>query len=121
MLMRDFYCTVNCLFIMCTHTSRIHYNLTLVFIRFLVKGIDDVALYSKAREILIIMGEYFQIQDDYLGKQKRESERRRSRESYEKERRKWRSGEKGEGKEKRTKVKGKERERGGEERYQECK
>ena len=79
MLMRDFYCTVNCLFIMCTHTSRIHYNLTLVFIRFLVKGIDDVALYSKAREILIIMGEYFQIQDDYLGKQKRESERWRRR------------------------------------------
>ena len=80
------------LFILCIHTSRIHYNLTLVFIRFLVKGIDDVALYSKAREILIIMGEYFQIQDDYLGKQKREveeeeeekreSERRRSRESY---------------------------------------
>ena len=83
MLMRDFYCTVNCLFIylfiLCIHTSRFHYNLTLVFIRFLVKGIDDVALYSKAREILIIMGEYFQIQDDYLGKQKRESERWRRR------------------------------------------
>jgi geranylgeranyl pyrophosphate synthase len=30
-------------------------------------GINDVAMFSKAREILIIMGEYFQIQDDYLG------------------------------------------------------
>ena len=30
-------------------------------------GISDVNMYSKAREILLIMGEYFQIQDDYLG------------------------------------------------------
>ena len=32
-----------------------------------LSGINDVAMFSKAREILIIMGEYFQIQDDYLG------------------------------------------------------
>ena len=29
-------------------------------------GVTDVTLYNKAREILLIMGEYFQIQDDYL-------------------------------------------------------
>lgn len=29
-------------------------------------GITDRALYNKAREVLCIMGEYFQIQDDYL-------------------------------------------------------
>ena len=38
-------------------------------------GIDDVALYTKAREILIIMGEYFQIQDDYLGEKERKLKR----------------------------------------------
>ena len=38
-------------------------------------GIDDVALYTKAREILIIMGEYFQIQDDYLGEKDRKLKR----------------------------------------------
>ena len=32
----------------------------------IVSGIRDVNLYQKAREILLIMGEYFQIQDDYL-------------------------------------------------------
>lgn len=32
----------------------------------IVSGITDVELYNKAREILLIMGEYFQIQDDYL-------------------------------------------------------
>lgn len=32
----------------------------------IVSGIRDVSLYNKAREILMIMGEYFQIQDDYL-------------------------------------------------------
>jgi farnesyl diphosphate synthase len=32
----------------------------------IVAGITDPALYNKAREILLIMGEYFQIQDDYL-------------------------------------------------------
>ena len=29
-------------------------------------GVTDIGLYNKAREILVIMGEYFQIQDDYL-------------------------------------------------------
>eukprot|EP01034_Spumella_vulgaris_P025656 gene25656-32135_t len=32
----------------------------------IVSGITDPNLYQKAREILLIMGEYFQIQDDYL-------------------------------------------------------
>lgn len=32
----------------------------------IVAGISDIELYNKAREILLIMGEYFQIQDDYL-------------------------------------------------------
>ena len=32
----------------------------------IVSGIRDVSLYQKAREILLIMGEYFQIQDDVL-------------------------------------------------------
>jgi farnesyl diphosphate synthase len=32
----------------------------------IVSGITDRKLYAKAREILLIMGEYFQIQDDYL-------------------------------------------------------
>ena len=32
----------------------------------IVSGINDAALYDKAREILMIMGEYFQVQDDYL-------------------------------------------------------
>jgi farnesyl diphosphate synthase len=32
----------------------------------IVSGIKDAKLYDKAREILMIMGEYFQIQDDYL-------------------------------------------------------
>jgi len=32
----------------------------------IVSGISDAALYDKAREILMIMGEYFQVQDDYL-------------------------------------------------------
>jgi farnesyl diphosphate synthase len=32
----------------------------------IVSGIKDVSQYDKAREILLIMGEYFQIQDDYL-------------------------------------------------------
>lgn len=32
----------------------------------IIAGIDDAALYNTAREILLIMGEYFQIQDDYL-------------------------------------------------------
>ena len=31
------------------------------------EGITDVDLFDRAREILLIMGEYFQIQDDYLG------------------------------------------------------
>ena len=31
-----------------------------------VSGITDPTLYSKAREILCVMGEYFQVQDDYL-------------------------------------------------------
>ena len=34
-----------------------------------------MALYTKAREILIIMGEYFQIQDDYLGEKERKLKR----------------------------------------------
>lgn len=32
----------------------------------IMSGITDPALYAQAREILLIMGEYFQIQDDYL-------------------------------------------------------
>jgi len=32
----------------------------------IVAGIKDRKMYDKAREILMIMGEYFQIQDDYL-------------------------------------------------------
>eukprot|EP01038_Epipyxis_sp_PR26KG_P008502 gene8502-11494_t len=32
----------------------------------IVSGITDPTLYNKAREILLIMGEYFQVQDDYL-------------------------------------------------------
>ena len=32
----------------------------------IVSGVTDVKMYDKAREILCIMGEYFQIQDDYL-------------------------------------------------------
>lgn len=32
----------------------------------IISGVRDVAMYDKAREILCIMGEYFQIQDDYL-------------------------------------------------------
>jgi farnesyl diphosphate synthase len=32
----------------------------------IIAGIHDRALYDTAREILLIMGEYFQIQDDYL-------------------------------------------------------
>lgn len=32
----------------------------------IVAGIQDAKLYQTAREILLIMGEYFQIQDDYL-------------------------------------------------------
>jgi farnesyl diphosphate synthase len=32
----------------------------------IIAGITDAALYNTAREILLIMGEYFQIQDDYL-------------------------------------------------------
>jgi farnesyl diphosphate synthase len=32
----------------------------------IVSGITDANLYQTAREILLIMGEYFQIQDDYL-------------------------------------------------------
>jgi farnesyl diphosphate synthase len=32
----------------------------------IVSGITDKNLYQKARDILTIMGEYFQIQDDYL-------------------------------------------------------
>jgi farnesyl diphosphate synthase len=32
----------------------------------IASGITDQATYQKAREILLIMGEYFQIQDDYL-------------------------------------------------------
>jgi farnesyl diphosphate synthase len=37
-----------------------------VAIGMIVSGIKDVSLYDKAREIMLIMGEYFQIQDDYL-------------------------------------------------------
>lgn len=32
----------------------------------IVSGISDASLYAKARQILVEMGEYFQIQDDYL-------------------------------------------------------
>jgi farnesyl diphosphate synthase len=32
----------------------------------IVSGVRDVSMYNKAREILCIMGEYFQIQDDFL-------------------------------------------------------
>lgn len=32
----------------------------------IVSGVKDPKLYNKAREVLLIMGEYFQIQDDYL-------------------------------------------------------
>ena len=32
----------------------------------IISGVTDPKLYDKAREILCIMGEYFQIQDDYL-------------------------------------------------------
>lgn len=32
----------------------------------IVSGISDPQLYAKAREILCVMGEYFQVQDDYL-------------------------------------------------------
>ena len=32
----------------------------------IMSGITDVSLYDKAREILLIMGEYFQVQDDFL-------------------------------------------------------
>lgn len=32
----------------------------------IIAGVTDVHLYDTAREILVIMGEYFQIQDDYL-------------------------------------------------------
>jgi farnesyl diphosphate synthase len=32
----------------------------------LMAGIDDAEAYNKARKILTIMGEYFQVQDDYL-------------------------------------------------------
>jgi farnesyl diphosphate synthase len=37
-----------------------------VALSMIVGGITDRALFDKAREILCIMGEYFQIQDDYL-------------------------------------------------------
>merc|ERR1711871_1908584 len=32
----------------------------------IMAGVTDKSLYDKAREVLCIMGEYFQIQDDYL-------------------------------------------------------
>ena len=32
----------------------------------IISGVTDSKLYDKAREVLCIMGEYFQIQDDYL-------------------------------------------------------
>lgn len=32
----------------------------------IIAGVTDVTLFNKARDILMVMGEYFQIQDDYL-------------------------------------------------------
>jgi hypothetical protein len=49
---------------------RIHFifkNIWIYMCIYLYTGITDTELYNKAREILLIMGEYFQIQDDYLG------------------------------------------------------
>lgn len=37
-----------------------------VALAMIMAGINDVKLYQQARKILLIMGEYFQIQDDYL-------------------------------------------------------